>query len=183
MQKNRLLFWAVPLMIALLLLVVYKYAYRDIRAGMSAVREEQEIKIKLLQKYMGLIAQRPQAEKQISLLKAERKTDDLKLIAGQTPSLAAATLQEIVKGIVVEKGGTISSERVDKPEDRGKFRIITISMDAVLPDTAALSEILYSLETRTPYLIVKELDTRVKNIREPKELLVKMDISALTASK
>lgn len=183
MQKSRLLFWAIPLMIALLLLVAYKYAYRDIQAGLSSVREEQEVKIKLLQKYMGLIAQRPQIEKQIGLLKAERKTDDLKLIAGQTPSLAAATLQEIIKGIVVEKGGTISSERVDKPEDMGKFRLITISMDTVLPGTAALSEILYSIETRTPFLIVKELDTRVKNIREPKELLVKMDISALTASK
>jgi hypothetical protein len=183
MQKSKTLFWAVPLMIALVLLAAYKYAYRDIQAGMASVKEEQEVKIKLLQKYMGLIAQRPQIEKQISLLKAERKSDDLKLIEGQTPSLAAATLQEIIKGIVVEKGGTISSERVEKPEDMGKFRIITISMDTVLPDTAALSEILYSIETRTPYLIVKELDTRVKNIREPKELMVKMDISAMTASK
>ncbi|MBI5849109.1 MAG: hypothetical protein HZB31_14390 [Nitrospirae bacterium] len=183
MQKSKILSWAIPLMIVMLLLGAYKYAYRDIRAGMASVREEQEIKIKLLLKYMGLIAQKPQIEKQISLLKAERKSDDLKLIDGQTPSLAAATLQEIIKGIVVEKGGTISSERVEKPEDMGKFRIITISMDTVLPDTAALSEILYSIETRTPYLMVKELDARVKNIREPRELMVKMDISAMTASK
>jgi len=183
MQKSKTLSWAVPLMIALVLLAAYKYAYRDIRAGMASVKEEEEVKIKLLQKYMGLIAQRPQLEKQISLLKAERKSDDIKLIDGQTPSLAAATLQEIIKGIVVEKGGTISSERVEKPEDMGKFRIITVSMDTVLPDTAALSEILYSIETRTPYLVVKELDTRVRNIRDPRELLVKMDISALTASK
>ncbi len=183
MQKSKMLFWAIPLMIVLLLLFAYKNVYRDIRTGLSSVREEQEVKIRLLHKYMGLIAQRPQIEKQISLLKTERKTDDLKLIAGQTPSLAAATLQEIIKGIVVEKGGSVSSERVDKSEDMGKFRIITISMDTVLPDTGALSEILYSIETRTPYLIVKDLDARVKNIREPKELLVKMDISALTASK
>lgn len=183
MQRSKTLVWAVPLMIVMLLLVAYKYGYREMRAGMASVREDQEIKIKLLQKYMGLIAQRPQVEKQINLLKTERKADDIKLVNGQTPSLAAAALQEIIKGIVVEKGGTISSERVEKPEDIGKFRIITISMDTVLPDAGALSEILYSIETRTPYLILKELDIRTVNFRNPKDLIVKMDISALTSAK
>lgn len=183
MQRSKTLVWAVPLMIVLLLLIAYKYGYREMRLGMASVREEQEIKIKLLQKYMGLIAQRPQVEKQINLLKTERKADDIKLVDGQTPSLAAATLQEIIKGIIAEKGGTISSERVEKPEDMGKFRIITISMDTVLPDAAALSEILYSIETRTPYFILKELDIRTVNFRNPKDLLVKMDISALTNAK
>ena len=132
---------------------------------------------------MTLIAEKPRIEKQIISLKAERKSDDSKLIEGQTPSLAAATLQEIIKGIIVEKRGTISSERVGKPEDLGKFKVITVSIDAALPDTAALSEILYSIETRTPYLIVNELDTRVRNLRGPKDLMVKMDISALTGGK
>lgn len=183
MQRSKTLLWAVPLMIILLLLVAYKYGYRDMRAGMASIREEQEIKVKLLQKYMGLIAQRPQMEKQITLLKNERNADDIKLINGQTPSLAAAALQEIIKGIVVEKGGTISSERVEKPEDIGKFRIITISVDTVLPDAAALSGILYSIETRTPFLILKDLDIRTVNFRNPKDLIVKIDISALTSAK
>jgi len=55
----------------------------------------------------------------------------------------------------------------------------------VLPATTALSDILYAIETRTPYLIVKELDTRVRNpfAKGPKDLMVKMDISALTGVK
>jgi hypothetical protein len=183
MKRNKTLFFAVPLMLILVFLVVYKYGYLDIRADMVSAKEEQDFKIKLLQKYMTLIAEKPRIEKQIISLKTERKSDDSKLIEGQTPSLAAATLQEIIKGIIVEKRGTISSERVGKPEDLGKFKVLTISIDAALPDTAALSEILYSIETRTPYLIVKELDTRVRNIRGPKDLMVKMDISALTGGK
>jgi len=183
MKRNRTLLFAVPLMIILVFLVVYKYGYVEIRSDLAAIKEEQAVKTKLLSKYMALLAEKPLTEKQISSLKAERKSDDSKLIEGQTPSLAAATLQEIIRGIVVEKNGTISSERVGKPEDLGKFKVITVSIDAILPDTAALSEILYSIETRTPYLIVKELDTRVRNPRGPKDLMIKMDISALTGGK
>lgn len=170
-------------MLILVFMVVYKYGYQSIRTERFSVREEQDVKLKLIQKYMALIAEKPLIEKQISVLKAESKSDVSKLIEGQTPSLAAATLQEIVTGIVIEKGGPISSQRVGKPEELGKFKVITVSLDAVLPDTHALSEILYSIETRTPYLIVKELETRVKNPISPKDLLVKMDISALTGAK
>jgi hypothetical protein len=180
MKRNKRLFFAVPLMLIMLVLMVYKYGYLEVRASAVALREEQDIKMKLLQKYMALIADKPLIEEQISLLKAESRSDDAKLIQGQTPSLAAATLQEIITGIVVEKGGTISSQRVSTPEDLGRFKVITVSIDAILPDTAALSEVLFSIETRTPYLIVKELDARVRNIRGPKDLIAKMDISALT---
>jgi len=180
MKRNKILFFAVPLMLILALLVVYQYGYLGIRAETASVKEEQDIKLNLLQKYMALIADKPLIEEQISSLKAESRADDSKLIQGQTPSLAAATLQEIITGIIVEKGGTISSQRVSTPEDLGRFKVITVSIDAILPDTAALSEVLFSIETRTPYLIVKELDTRVRNIRAPKDLIAKIDISALT---
>lgn len=53
-------------------------------------------------------------------------------------------------------------------------------MDVVLPDTRALSDVVYSIETRTPYIIVKELDTRVRNLREPRDLMVKLSVAALT---
>jgi hypothetical protein len=180
MKKNKTLFFAVPLMLILLFILVYNYGYLEVRADTIAVKDEQDIKIKLLQKYTELIADRPMIEEQISSLKAESRADDSKLIQGQTPSLSAATLQEIITGIIVEKGGTISSQRVSTTEDLGRFKVITISIDAILPDTAALSEILFSIETRTPYLIVKELDARVRNIRGPKDLIAKLDISALT---
>jgi len=172
-------------MIILVSVVVYQHGYLGIRAKTASVKEDQDIKLKLLEKYMALIAEKPFIEKQISSLKAGRKSDDSKVIEGQTSPLAAAALQEIIKGIVVAKGGTISSERVNKPEELGKFKVITVSIDAVLPATTALSDILYSIETRTPYLIVKELDIRVKSSfgKGPRDLMVKMDISALTGGK
>lgn len=172
-----------PFMILLLCIAVYKYGYVRVQADLASLREQQELKEKTLMKYISFIAGKPDIEKQIVKLKDERAADESKLIEGQTPSIAGANLQDIIKEIITGKGGTISSERMGKPEDIGKFRIISVSIDAVLPDSKALSDILYSIETRTPYLIVKDLDTRVRNFKDPKELMVKMDVKALTSGK
>lgn len=183
MKRNRIIVLGIPLILILLGLVLYEYGYLRIQSEIASIKEDQALKIKTLEKYTALINERPQLEKELNSLKEIRRADDPKLIEGQTLSLAAATLQDMVKGIIVERGGTISSERVGKPEDHGKFKIINVSIDAVLPDVRALSDILYSIETRTPYLIVKELDTRVRDYRNPKELMVKLDVSALTTAK
>jgi hypothetical protein len=183
MEKNKTLKIAVPLIFLLLVLVVYQYGYVRVRAELASVRESEAIKLKTLEKYNALIAEKPRLEKKLAALKEARKADDSKLIEGQTPSIVAAALQEGVKGILVGRGGTISSERVGKPEDLGNFRIINVSIDTLIPDTRALADILYSIETRTPYLIVKELDARVRNYQNPKELTVKLDVSALATGK
>jgi hypothetical protein len=117
----------------------------------------------------------------------------------------------LVKGIVIERGGVLTSERIGKPEDLEKkpaqqpvaaapaapaskglvikkesqlpvaprLQVLSVSIDATVPDIGVLSDILYSLETRTPDLVIKELDVRVRNFREPRELLVRIDVMGL----
>lgn len=183
MSRNRILFVGIPVVFLLLGLVFYRYGYLKVRAEIASTKEEQAISAKTLEKYIALIEERPQLEKKIVLLTEARKADNAKLIEGQTLSLAAATLQDAVKGIVTGRGGAISSERVGKSDVYGKFKVITTSVDSVLPDSAALRDILYAVETQTPYLVVKELDVRVRDFRNPKELMTKIDISALTTAK
>jgi hypothetical protein len=105
------------------------------------------------------------------------------VISAETLSIAAATLQNIVKGSITGKGGSIASERVERPEDLGKFKVVSVSVDAVLPDTRALSDVLYTLETNVPYLVVREVDTRVRNFKDPRDLMVKLRVSALASGK
>lgn len=182
-KRNRILIVALPLMIILLGFMVYDYGYLKIKAELSSIKEREALRTKTLTKYVTLIAEKPQLEKKLISLKERRKIDDSKLVEGQTLSLSAATLQENVKTIITGRGGTISSERVEKPEDLSGFKVITISIDSLLPDTRVLSDILYAIETRTPYLVVKEVDARVRNFREPRELMVKLKVSALTVGK
>jgi hypothetical protein len=174
---------AVPLMIIMAGFLVYEYGYLKVRAELDSIHEQQDAKIALLQKYSSLIAEKPRYEKMLASLKEARKAEEGNLITAQTPSLAAATLQDMVKGIITMSAGTVSSERVGKPEAAGKFTVISVGFDAILPDAKAMSDVLYSIETRTPTLAVKELDIRVRNFRTPKELMVKMEISAMTSAK
>jgi hypothetical protein len=183
MKKSKTLIVSIPLMIILAGFLAYQYGYLRIQSDLATIREEQAIKTRTLQKYINLISEKPSLEKKLAALKETRKADDSKLIEGQTPTLAAAQLQDVVKSSITGRSGTISSERVGKPEDFGKFKLISVSVDAAIPDSRVLSEILYSIETRTPYLIVKELDIRVRNYRDPRELMVKLDVSALTGGK
>ncbi len=183
MKRNKTLITTIPLMAMLIGLVMYQHVYLRTQTDVNSIREEQAIKTKTLERYITLISEKPQLEKNLASLKEARKADDSKLIEGQTLSLAAATLQDMVKDIITGKGGTISSERVGKPEDLNKFKVISVSLDAVLPDSGALTDVLYSIETRTPFLIVKEIDTRVRNYRNPRELMVKLDISVMTGSR
>jgi len=180
MRKNSILIIAIPLTFILLCFVVYEYIFLEVRAEKADAEELHAVKSRSLEKFKMLIARKPQLEERLALLEETRKADNSKIIDGQTVSLAAATLQDTVKANITGRGGTISSERIEKPEEFGKFKIISVSFDAIIPDAKALSEILFALETQVPFLIIREIDARVRNFRDPRDLLVKLKISALT---
>jgi hypothetical protein len=181
--KSRIIKFAIPAIFVLFGLAAYQYGYVKIQEETASIREIQIMKNKTLGKYITIIAEKPLLENKLVSLKEKRKADDSKIIEGQTFSLSANTLEDIVKGIIVGRGGSIVSERVEKPDDLGKFKIVNVSIDLFLPEIQALSDIIYSIETRTPYIVVRELDVRVKNIKEPRELMVKLRIAALTEGK
>lgn len=183
MKQNRTLALSIPLMLVLLGLLFYQYVYLNIQTKVASIKESQAIKTKTLEKYISLISEKPQLEKELASLKEERKSEDLNLIEGQTLTLIGASLQDTVKDIVSLNGGTIASERISKTEDLGRFKVISVSLDTMMPDTRALRDVIYSLETRTPYLIIKDIDIRVRNYRDPREEVVKLDVAALAVSK
>ena len=124
------------------------------------------------------------------MLREERQADNAKLIEASSLSIASATLQKVVKEIILGSGGTIKSQRINKMEDFGPFKVITVSIDTEIPDAGVLGDILYSIETSTPYIVVKELDVRVRKARvrrgkqtEQDKLTIKLDLSALSAGK
>jgi hypothetical protein len=182
MRKSKVLLLAIPVIIILACIIAYQ-RYAAVQKDFIAVKDEQALKEKMLRKYMALIAERPDLEKRIAALKEQRKSEDPKLLEGQTVAIVAATLQDTVRTIVTGRGGTISSERSGKTEDLEAFKAINVTIDTVLPDARALADVLYAIETRTPFLVVKDLDIRVRNIRAPKEISVKLDVMALTTTK
>jgi hypothetical protein len=189
MQRSRTLAIAIPFLIILAGLVLYQQGYKRIKTEIDTIRDEKEQKSELLNKYNSLISERPLLENKLALLKEERQADSTKLIEASSLSIASASLQKEVKEIILGSGGKIKSERVKKTEDYGEFKMITVSIDAEMPDPGVLSSILYYIETRTPYFVVKELDMRVPRItrrrrsRRPRNMTVKFEVSALTTGK
>lgn len=214
MKKNKILIIAIPVLIILLGLIIYQYGYLRIQETLAGIKEEQNIKAKTLQKTMAIIAEGPELEKKLLALREQRKSETVKLIQGDTSSLTAAALQEMVKGIITSRSGVISSERVgkeesltpapagqakeetkaskvekgpkpkkEKPEEKQRFKIINVSFDFTAPDTGALRDIVFFIETKTPYMVIKELDCRVRNFQHPRDLMVRLDISALYGGK
>ncbi len=183
MAKDKKPAFLIPLMVVLFIALAYEYGYREVQDKTAVLKEEQREKAKMLMKYNALIEERPAMEKKLALLKEERKADDAMLIEGQTLSIVSASLQDTVKGIVSGRGGKVISERSGKPGKEGDFTRITASMDVLMPDTRALSDIMYAIATRTPYLVVSELNATVKEAQNPRELIVKLDVAALTGGR
>ncbi len=173
----------IPVLAALAVFALYQYGYLEVKSSLASVKEAQKAKSATYEKYATFVAKRPELEARLARLKEARKADEPKLLSGETLSLAAAALQTSVKGMLTARGGTISSERVEKPEDLGKFKVVTVSIDAVMPDARALSDALYAMETQTPSLFVKELDARVRNFTQPKDLMIRLKVAGLTGGK
>ncbi len=183
LKRNNFLMAAVPAAVVLFVLVAYQYGYLRLEAEVRASREVSAVKMKTLEKTLNFVAGKPVFEKRLASLKEIRRGEEVKLIQGQTPSVAAAALQMSLKSIITARGGTIASERSEKPEDYEKFKIISVTIDAVFPETRALADTLYAIENQTPFLVVRELDTRLRNFREPRELTVKLRVSGLTGGR
>lgn len=179
-RRSKLLPIAIPLIVVLFGAVIYEYGYLRIREELTDREDAMSVKLKTLEKQMTLIADKPTIERNLSALREARKLENAKIIEGQTAPLAAATLQSTVKDAITSRGGNIVSERVEKPETAGDFKIITVTIDAILPDTRALGDTLLAIETQTPYLVVRELDARIRNFRDPRDLTVKLKVSGLT---
>ncbi|MDR2018930.1 MAG: type II secretion system protein M [Syntrophobacterales bacterium] len=179
-KQSNILRFALPVIAILAVITVYNYGYEKVRTERDTIKEAQIAKTRTLQKYISIIAEKPALESRLAALKEKRKADESKIIDAQTLSLAANTLENSVKSMITGKGGSISSARVEKPEDLEKFKVVNVTMDVTLPDTRALGDVIYNIETSTPYMVIRELDTRVRNFKEPRELMVKFRIAALT---
>ncbi|MCG6533340.1 MAG: type II secretion system protein GspM [Syntrophales bacterium LBB04] len=178
-RKNRFL---LPALAVLVGIAIYQYAVVFIRSEMNSIREMQSTKMKTLEKYVTFIAQKQEIENRIAVAKDLRRAADAKLVDGQTASVAAANLQNSLKGVVTAQRGTISSLRAEKPEEKGRFTGVSVTLDAVLPDIRAVIDTLYSIETQNPTMIVNELDMRTKDYRDPRELIVRLKVSGLTVA-
>jgi len=112
-----------------------------------------------LVRYERLAAARPALEKKLEAVRAAGSRKYF-LKAGAA-SLSAAEIQDKVRQLVEGNGGRIISVQPVAPRDEGRFRQVTVTIQANA-NIMALRRILLQLETSEPYVFVDTLVVRAQ---------------------
>jgi general secretion pathway protein M len=86
----------------------------------------------------------------------------------ETEALASADVQELIKKVIVEAGGQLSSTQVLPVTNKNDFSRITVSV-RMTGSSEVLRSVLYQIETSTPLIIIDQLDIRpMRGVRNRK---------------
>lgn len=112
-----------------------------------------------LVRYERLAAARPALQQKLEAVRAigSRKY----FLKASAPSLSAAEIQERARQFVEGNGGRLISVQVAQPRDDGRFRQVTVTVQANA-NIAATRKILHSLESGEPYLFVDSFTIRAQ---------------------
>jgi len=113
-----------------LLLVVGRFAvtwFLDFRAE---VKEDVRLTAQRLATAKRLAQRAPQTKKEFDALQARYQATVVELVPGDTPTLAAAALQERVSALASEKKVSVQTTQVLKDEALGPFRQVSLRITA-----------------------------------------------------
>lgn len=112
-----------------------------------------------LVRYERLAAARPALQQKLEAVRAigSRKY----FLKASAPSLSAAEIQERARQFVEGNGGRLISVQVAQPKDDGRFRQVTVTVQANA-NIAATRKILHALESGEPYLFVDSFTIRAQ---------------------
>jgi len=138
----------------------------------------------MLERYLRVAAVRPQAARDLELMRAH---DPKRLfLRSGAAALSAAEAQEALRTFIEANGGRLITMQAPSTRVDGRYRQVTINAQ-LTANIVALRRILGAIESRTPYLFVDSLMVRSQvpaNFKpgagaEP-EMFVQLDVSGYT---
>lgn len=182
-KKSNTLKFSIPIAIVFIIWTVYEYGYIPLRDDIQEIQELKSAKLETLRKYEKTIDEIPRLEAELESLSEERKKISQFLIEGQTHSVASSALQDSIKNIISSRGGTTQGQRVEKTTDMDKFKVVSVNTNLQVNDVKMLLDILYAIQLNKPAISIKEIDIRVINFKEPRQLLLSLTTTGLTEAK
>ncbi|HIJ59941.1 MAG TPA: hypothetical protein HPP56_04935 [Nitrospirae bacterium] len=147
------------------------------------MQELKNAKLETLKKYEKTISEIPVLEERLEELTEKRKKLSQFLVEGQTHSVASSALQDTVKNIVSSRGATVQGQRIEKASELGRFKLIAVNTNFQTNDVKMLLDILYAIQLNKPAISIKEIDVRLINFKEPRQLLLSLTTGGLTEAK
>jgi general secretion pathway protein M len=153
---------ALALLVIPLILVLRYAVWPAADAWISVEDELAETRLQI-DHYRRLLAQMPALREATAELERTRPLSAL-LLSGDNRALAAADLQRSLQSAVQEHGATMLSLRVKPTGSQGALEQIAVEA-RLRADVRQLRDLLYYVETSTPYLFVDDLSINVRTAR------------------
>jgi len=163
-----------------LLILLYAFAIIPLVEARKKAEEEILLKRRALLRYEEYLGNRKIVEEELDRTLKQYEMIQGRLLAGETPQLGAASLQEIVRRLSEKDGVGIRSFRMLEPKETDSYRKISIQID-FNPNNSMLNlgQFIYDIETNEKELMISEMDLLVLNIRMPNQVQGSMVISGL----
>jgi hypothetical protein len=163
-----------------LLVLLYTFGILPLVEAKKKAEEEILLKRRALLRYEDYLGNRKIFEEELDRTLKQYEMVQRRLLAGETPQLGAASLQEIVRGLSEKSGVGIRSFRMLEPKEIDSFRRISIQID-FNPNNSMLNlgQFIYDIESHEKELMISEMDLLVLNIRMPNQVQGSMVISGL----
>ena len=163
-----------------LLILLYTFGILPLVEAKKKTEEEILLKRRALLKYEEYLGNRKIFEEELDRTQKQYEVIERRLLAGETPQLGAANLQEIVRRLSEKDGVGIRSFRMVEPKETDSYRKISIQID-FNPNSSMLNlgQFIYDIENHEKELMISEMDLLVLNIRMPNQIQGSMVISGL----
>jgi hypothetical protein len=163
-----------------LLILLYTFGILPLVEAKKKTEEEILLKRRALLKYEEYLGNRKLFEEELDRTRKQYEVIEGRLLAGETPQLGAANLQEIVRRLSEKDGVGIRSFRMVEPKETDSYRKISIQID-FNPNNSMLNlgQFIYDIENHEKELMISEMDLLVLNIRMPNQIQGSMVISGL----
>jgi len=163
-----------------LLILLYTFAILPLVEAKKKAEEEILLKRRALLRYEEYLGNRKIFEEELDRTQKQYEMIQRRLLAGETPQLGAASLQETVRRLSEKNSVSIRSFRMLEPKEIDSYRKISIQID-FNPNNSMLNlgQFIYDIETHEKELMISEMELLVLNIRMPNQVQGSMVISGL----
>jgi Tfp pilus assembly protein PilO len=123
------------------------------------VQNQLEVQPQLLEKNLRFVGQEDHLTAALSAARNEIKIREAKLLSGNTPSVSASDLQEIVQGLATKEGVQVITTRVLNPEPTASFSKIAIQME-IGGQIDQIANFVRGIDNSPKLLVVEEINVR-----------------------
>ncbi|MBI5788190.1 MAG: hypothetical protein HZA78_04985 [Candidatus Schekmanbacteria bacterium] len=168
--------------VIILLIIAYRWGITPVMESQAGVRDKLAANSLILAKSNNKIARQKELETQIKTVNGEITLAEKNLLKGETPSLAAAELQKLLKNITNKENVKISSEKIISPQDADEYQKIPvqIALNCLVSD---LRKVLFQIENCPTALIVAETKIKVNDVRNPSNVEAMLTVFGLIKNK